>query len=214
VSQRPKRLRRARLAARALGALVAIAGVASADERPAATSRCRYSEEGKLVFSPRGVSCPAFAAPPAEIDLASELAPRAPVAAAPAPAAPARPAAAPAAASTPAQRPEPPAAPERVASAPSQPSSAPPPKPAAAAPAPAQKPAPAAELAVISRAELAALLAERDGLAEELARIRDVLEYQDREAARRVAEASLARIAEHLDAEERLLLKLGAARGR
>jgi hypothetical protein len=209
VSQRSTHSERVRRrAACALIALLAAASASFAGDKASATSRCRYSDEGKLVFSPRGVSCPAYAAPPAEIDLAAELAPQAPPLAAPAVATPVP--------ATPAKRAEQPApvavAPARAASVPAKASLAEA-KPAPA-PALAAKPTPASELAVISRAELAALLAERDGLAEELTRIRDALDYQDREAARRVADASLARIAEHLDAEERLLLKLGAARDR
>jgi hypothetical protein len=164
-------------ALRALAALLMLAAQAHAqgEHSPAAgeklpASQCRYSAEGRLTFSPRGISCPAFAAPPAAIDLDSELAPRPP---APAPAAP------------PAK-------------------AAPPPAKAAAQPA----------LAVISRGEVSALLAEREKLDAELGRIREALAFEDRESARRVVDESLARIARHLEHEARLLQPLAAAGGR
>jgi hypothetical protein len=131
-------------------------------------AQCRYNAEGRLVFSPRGISCPAFAAPPAAIVLDSEeLAPRPP-----APAPPAK--------------------------------AIPPPAKAATQPA----------LAVISRGEVSALLAERERLDAELGRIREALAYEDRESARRVIDESLARIARHLEHEARLLQPLAAAGGR
>jgi hypothetical protein len=157
----------------ALGALAALLTLAAqthaqgerslaASEKPRA-GECRYSAEGRLTFSPRGVTCPAFAVPPAAIALDSELAPR-------------------------------------------------PPAPAVAAP-PAKAAAQPA-LAVISRGEVSALLAEREHLDAELGRIREALAYEDRESARRVVDESLARIARHLEHEARLLQPLAAARGR
>jgi hypothetical protein len=81
-----------RVALRVLGVLAVAAALATGAQADATdpsapnvgTGKCRYSESGKLVFSPRGASCPAYASPPAEIALDSELAPRPPVPAPPA----------------------------------------------------------------------------------------------------------------------------------
>lgn len=181
-----------RVALGVLGVLAVAAALATGAQADATdpsapnvgTAKCRYSESGKLVFSPRGTSCPAYASPPAEIALDSELAPRPPVPAAPVPAAPA---------STPASAPAPTTPATTVAAA-----------KASAQPA----------LAVVSRGAVSALLAERRGLDDEILRIRDALTYDDREAARRVIEGSLVLISEHLEREERVLKPLAAASGR
>ena len=61
------------------------------------------------------------------------------------------------------------------------------------------------------RAQAAALLAERESLDVELARVREALAYEDREAERRVVDEALRKIARHLEREERLLETLSAA---
>jgi hypothetical protein len=60
------------------------------------------------------------------------------------------------------------------------------------------------------RAESRALLAEREALDVELARVRQAVGYEDREAAARVVNEALARIARHLEREARLLQPLAA----
>jgi hypothetical protein len=162
-----------------------------------ATAKCRYSAEGRLVFSPRGVSCPAFAAPPAAIALGAEPAPTVP-----------------GSAQARAPSPVPSAAPAVAAKAiPHEPATqaAPPPK---AAPQPIAQPAKQPAVAVVSRTEVSALLADRARLDAELTRIREAAVYEDREAARRVIEGSLVLIARHLEHEERVLQPLSAAGGR
>jgi hypothetical protein len=112
-----------------------------------------YGPEGKLVFSPRGMSCPAFAAPPANIALGDDLVTRKP---------------------------------------------APPPVSSAA-------PAPRVALPAATRAQLQALLVARTRLDAELAHLREAAAYEDREAARRVTDESLAKIARQLDNETRAI---------
>jgi hypothetical protein len=75
---------------------------------------------------------------------------------------------------------------------------------------PAKRNAMPAEL----RAEAAALFEERERLDVELARVREAVAYEDREAARRVAEASLAKIARHLEREARLLREIAVSGAR
>jgi hypothetical protein len=153
------------LSRQVLWALVAMGALATQapanDGAAAATNRsgrgsCMYGPEGKLVFSPRGMNCPAFAAPPANIALDDDLVPR---------------------------KPAPPAA---VSAA----------------------PAPSVSLPATTRAQLQALLVERARLDAELARLREAAAYEDREAARRVTDASLAKIARHLDNETRAIQPL------
>jgi hypothetical protein len=76
--------------------------------------------------------------------------------------------------------------------------------------APASEPGRAAAPNDAVRAEAAALLAERERLDVELARVREALAYEDREAARRVVDESLRKIARHLEREARLLQPLSA----
>jgi hypothetical protein len=81
-----------------------------------------------------------------------------------------------------------------------------PPAPQRAAPAASPRaPAPQSQ-----RSELAALLSERERLDVELARIREASAYEDREAARRVIEESLGKLARHLEREARVLQPLAA----
>ncbi len=56
-----------------------------------------------------------------------------------------------------------------------------------------------------AREEIAALLAERERLDVELARVREAFAYEDREAARGVVEEALRKIARHLEHEARVL---------
>ena len=60
------------------------------------------------------------------------------------------------------------------------------------------------------RTEAATLLAGRERLDVELARVREALAYEDREATRRVVEEALRKIARHLEREARLLEALSA----
>jgi len=60
------------------------------------------------------------------------------------------------------------------------------------------------------RAEAAALFEERERLDVELARVREAVAYEDREAARRAVEAALANITRHLEREARLLREIAA----
>jgi hypothetical protein len=64
------------------------------------------------------------------------------------------------------------------------------------------------------RAEAAALFEERERLDVELARVREAVAYEDREAARRVAEAALAKITQHLEREARLLREIAVSGAR
>ncbi len=78
--------------------------------------------------------------------------------------------------------------------------------------APAVAPAHAAALREDGmRTEAAALLAEREHLDVELARVREAFAYEDREAASAAVEAALSKIAQHLEREARLLQELRAA---
>jgi len=69
-----------------------------------------------------------------------------------------------------------------------------------------------ASLTSTIRAEAAALFEERERLDVEIARAREALAYEDREAARRVVEAALAKITQHLEREARLLRQIATAR--
>ncbi len=159
------------LCALAASAALASAGHAQAarDDAKAGASRgsCTYGASGRLVFAPRGVTCPTFQAPPAAI--AAEPLPYLP---------------------------------EPIHD-----------KPAKAPPAktPAVSAAPGATSPDARRAELAALLAERERLDADLARVREAFAYEDREAARRVVDEALAKIARHLEREARVLQPLVAA---
>ena len=81
--------------------------------------------------------------------------------------------------------------------------------PASAAPAPQRTLAAAPDDDV--RAEAAELLAERERLDVELARVRDAVGYADREDAQREVDQALRKIAGHLEREARFLQELGAA---
>ena len=72
------------------------------------------------------------------------------------------------------------------------------------APAPARVAAPPA----VPRERIAALLAERERMDVELVRVRDAAAYEDREAARRVIDDALAKLARHLENEARVLQPL------
>jgi hypothetical protein len=155
------------LAAAAWLAAAAHAEPANDDATPKASrSACTYGASGRLVFAPRGATCPTFQAPPASIS-AEPL----------------------------------PYLPEPVHE---KPGNAP---PAKTAPVSA---APGAATSQAQRTELAALLAERERLDAELARVREAFAYEDREAARRVVDESLAKIARHLEREARVLQPLVA----
>jgi hypothetical protein len=73
----------------------------------------------------------------------------------------------------------------------------------AAAPTPPVSAAPA-----LPRERIAALLAERERMDVELARMREALAYEDREAARRVVDDALGKLARHLENEARVLQPL------
>jgi hypothetical protein len=75
----------------------------------------------------------------------------------------------------------------------------------ATAPVSTQPPAARTPLPSVAREDVAALLAERERLDVELARMREAIGYEDREAARAAIEASLGRIARHLENEARVL---------
>jgi type VI protein secretion system component VasF len=77
--------------------------------------------------------------------------------------------------------------------------------------APASQPGCAAAPNDAVRTEAAALLAERERLDVELARVREALAYEDREATRRVVDEALRKIARHLEREGRLLEAVSAA---
>ena len=109
-----------------------------------ASGSCIYGGDGKMIYSPRGATCPEIEQPPAS--------------AAPAP-----------------QR--------TLAAAPND----------------------------DVRAEAAELLAERERLDVELARVRDAVGYADREDAQREVDQALRKIAGHLEREARFLQELGAA---
>jgi hypothetical protein len=89
--------------------------------------------------------------------------------------------------------------------------------PASIAPDAAQAPRPRAgaqpALPQQARAELAALLAERERLDVELAHVREAASYEDREAARRVVDESLRKIARHLENEARVIQPLTVPSG-
>ncbi len=76
--------------------------------------------------------------------------------------------------------------------------------------APASQPGRAAAPNDAVRREAASLLAEREHLDVELARVREALAYEDREAERRVVDEVLRKIARHLEREARLLQPLSA----
>ncbi len=59
-----------------------------------------------------------------------------------------------------------------------------------------------------TRQDIAALLAERERLDVELARVREAFAYEDREAARGVVEEALRKISRHLEHEARVLQPL------
>lgn len=122
-------------------------------ENPSRTpgGSCIYDGDGKLLFAPRGATCPETESPPASA--APEAAPS--------------------------QREQPPGA-------------------QGAPPLPA-------------RQEVAALLAERERLDVELARVREAVAYEDRESARRVVDESLRKITRHLEHEARVLQPLAKA---
>jgi hypothetical protein len=71
--------------------------------------------------------------------------------------------------------------------------------------------APAAKLGPQAREQVGALLAERERLDVELARIREAIAYEDREAARNMVEESLRTIGRHLEHEARVLQPLAAS---
>lgn len=174
MSQRARLLAR-RLTKRsfAFGAVLALAVAGQAEpatdaaQSTANRTECSYGASGRLVFAPRGVTCPTFRAPPAAI--AAEPLP---------------------------YLPEP--IHDKLARPP-------------AAKTPPVSTAPASATPQTPRAELAALLAERERLDAELARVREAFAYEDREAARRVVEESLAKIARHLEREARVLQPLLAS---
>jgi hypothetical protein len=60
------------------------------------------------------------------------------------------------------------------------------------------------------RSEAAELLVEREHLDVELARVREAVAYEDREAARGAVDAALRKIARHLEREARLLQAIAA----
>jgi hypothetical protein len=78
--------------------------------------------------------------------------------------------------------------------------------------------APAGERAALlpesQREEARALLAEREALRAELARVREAIAYEDRESAARVVEGALREIARHLEREARLLEAIDAGRAK
>lgn len=104
---------------------------------------CIYGGDGKLLYAPRGGTCPEIAQPPASA-------------------------------------------------------------------APASQPTHAAAPDDDVRAEAAELLAERERLDVELARVRDAVGYDDREDAQRAVDQALRKIARHLEREARFLQELGA----
>jgi len=79
-----------------------------------------------------------------------------------------------------------------------------------AAPAPRTHAAAQPTIPQHARGEIAALLAERERLDVELAHVREAASYEDREAARRVVDESLRKIARHLENEARVLQPLAA----
>jgi hypothetical protein len=156
----------------ALAACALLAGDAAAqaasDKTPpaqparASSGSCMYDGNGRLVFSPRGASCPQFASPPAHIAPVSKTVLSPP----------------------PAARATQPGVPVSV---------------------------PRSAVPQQLRVEVATLLAERERLDVELARIREAISYEDREAARSAVDQALAKISHHLEREARVLQPLAGA---
>ena len=160
-------------------------------ENPSRTpgGSCIYGGDGKLIHAPRGVACPEVEGgpPPASMAESPQPAQRAP--------APAR---------ATAGRATPPAGGAASRATTSTSATAANTRTAAVAPE-VSAGVPRGTGGQPTRAELAALLAERDRLDVELMRVREAVAYEDREAARQVVDQALAKIARHLENEARVL---------